>query len=145
MEGDGVALACLISGILFAVLGLASFSILWAVNWRPWRIYSEARLMLCALSMSVFVLFQLDFRPKMAEYFTRTSTGYAMCSFISSGMGDCFISSCGAYHVGMLANHNIRQRYCWSGSNNGRHCSIIGILFNYALVEDSMAKLKYAS
>ncbi|KAL1109349.1 hypothetical protein V6Z11_D03G171200 [Gossypium hirsutum] len=40
MEGDGVALACLISGILFAVLGLASFSILWAVNWRPWRIYS---------------------------------------------------------------------------------------------------------
>ncbi|MBA0851502.1 hypothetical protein Goshw_020885 [Gossypium schwendimanii] len=148
MEGDGVALACLISGILFAVLGLASFSILWAVNWRPWRIYSwlvyasKARLMLCALSMSVFVLFQLDFRPKMAEYFTRTSTGYAMCSFISSGMGDCFISSCGAYHVGMLANHNIRQRYCWSGSNNGRHCSIIGILFNYALVEDSMAKLK---
>ncbi|XP_017641437.1 calpain-type cysteine protease DEK1 [Gossypium arboreum] len=40
MEGDGVALACLISGILFAILGLASFSILWAVNWRPWRIYS---------------------------------------------------------------------------------------------------------
>ncbi|XP_022729421.1 calpain-type cysteine protease DEK1 isoform X1 [Durio zibethinus] len=40
MEGDGVALACLISGTLFGVLGLASFSILWAVNWRPWRIYS---------------------------------------------------------------------------------------------------------
>ncbi|XP_017983081.1 PREDICTED: calpain-type cysteine protease DEK1 [Theobroma cacao] len=40
MEGDGVALACVISGTLFAVLGSASFSILWAVNWRPWRIYS---------------------------------------------------------------------------------------------------------
>lgn len=32
-------LACVICGILFSVLGLASFFILWAVNWRPWRIY----------------------------------------------------------------------------------------------------------
>ncbi|OMP09116.1 hypothetical protein COLO4_05794 [Corchorus olitorius] len=40
MERDGVALACVISGTLFAVLGSASFAILWAVNWRPWRIYS---------------------------------------------------------------------------------------------------------
>ncbi|KAJ4822515.1 Calpain-type cysteine protease dek1 [Turnera subulata] len=42
MEGDehGIVLACAISGTLFAVLGSASFSILWAVNWRPWRIYS---------------------------------------------------------------------------------------------------------
>ncbi|XVF69785.1 hypothetical protein PTKIN_Ptkin11bG0109600 [Pterospermum kingtungense] len=40
MEGDGVALACVISGTLFAVLSSASFSILWVVNWRPWRIYS---------------------------------------------------------------------------------------------------------
>ncbi|KAJ6713506.1 CALPAIN-5 [Salix purpurea] len=42
MEGDqhGIVLSCTISGILFAVLGLASCSILWAVNWRPWRIYS---------------------------------------------------------------------------------------------------------
>nr|GEY59140.1 calpain-type cysteine protease DEK1 [Tanacetum cinerariifolium] len=30
----------IISGTLFSVLGSASFSILWAVNWRPWRIYS---------------------------------------------------------------------------------------------------------
>ncbi|GLT26977.1 hypothetical protein SLA2020_020110 [Shorea laevis] len=37
---EGVLLACLISGTLSAVLGSASFSILWAVNWRPWRIYS---------------------------------------------------------------------------------------------------------
>ncbi|XP_044505430.1 calpain-type cysteine protease DEK1-like isoform X1 [Mangifera indica] len=42
MEGDerGILLACAISGSLFAVLGSASFSILWAVNWRPWRLYS---------------------------------------------------------------------------------------------------------
>jgi len=32
-------LSCVICGILFSVLGLASFFILWAVNWRPWRIY----------------------------------------------------------------------------------------------------------
>ena len=89
--------------------------------------------------------FQLDFCQKMAEYLTRTSTGYAMFFFISIGMGGCCISSCGAYHVGMLANHNIRSRYCWSGCNNGWHCSFIGILFNHAVVEDSMAKLKYAS
>ncbi|KAK7369224.1 hypothetical protein VNO80_11259 [Phaseolus coccineus] len=45
-EGGGrgmdraLLLACVICGILFSVLGLASFFILWAVNWRPWRIYS---------------------------------------------------------------------------------------------------------
>ncbi|XP_038724877.1 calpain-type cysteine protease DEK1 isoform X2 [Tripterygium wilfordii] len=42
MEGDerGLVLACAISGALFAFFGSASFSILWAVNWRPWRLYS---------------------------------------------------------------------------------------------------------
>ncbi|XP_076948142.1 calpain-type cysteine protease DEK1-like isoform X2 [Bidens hawaiensis] len=42
MDGDDkkVMLACIISGTLFTVLGSASFAILWAVNWRPWRIYS---------------------------------------------------------------------------------------------------------
>ncbi|ESQ29931.1 hypothetical protein EUTSA_v10011175mg [Eutrema salsugineum] len=42
MEGDerGLLLACVISGTLFAVFGSGSFWILWAVNWRPWRLYS---------------------------------------------------------------------------------------------------------
>ncbi|KAI4344843.1 hypothetical protein L6164_012030 [Bauhinia variegata] len=42
MEGDErrLLLACVINGTLFSLLGLGSFSILWAVNWRPWRIYS---------------------------------------------------------------------------------------------------------
>ncbi|WCJ28805.1 calpain-type cysteine protease family [Euphorbia peplus] len=42
MEGEEhrLVLSCAISGSLFTVLGLASFRILWAVNWRPWRIYS---------------------------------------------------------------------------------------------------------
>ncbi|KAL6976809.1 Calpain-type cysteine protease dek1 [Sarracenia purpurea var. burkii] len=42
MEADDhhIILACVVSGTLFSLLGVASFSILWAVNWRPWRIYS---------------------------------------------------------------------------------------------------------
>ncbi|XP_043690975.1 calpain-type cysteine protease DEK1-like [Telopea speciosissima] len=42
MEGDGhqVLISCVVSGTLFSVLSSLSFSILWAVNWRPWRIYS---------------------------------------------------------------------------------------------------------
>lgn len=42
MEGAerDTMLACIISGTLFSVLGSGSFAILWAVNWRPWRIYS---------------------------------------------------------------------------------------------------------
>lgn len=39
--GDrGVLLASAICGTLFSLLSAASFSILWTVNWRPWRIYS---------------------------------------------------------------------------------------------------------
>ncbi|KAI3688303.1 hypothetical protein L1987_82014 [Smallanthus sonchifolius] len=42
MAGDNkdLILECTISGTLFSCLGSASFAILWAVNWRPWRIYS---------------------------------------------------------------------------------------------------------
>ncbi|KAI5665946.1 hypothetical protein M9H77_15799 [Catharanthus roseus] len=39
-KNDELMLACVLSGTLFTVLGSASFAILWAVNWRPWRIYS---------------------------------------------------------------------------------------------------------
>ncbi|KAL8170914.1 hypothetical protein V2J09_022718 [Rumex salicifolius] len=35
-----IVLACLTCATLFAVLGSSSFFILWAVNWRPWRLYS---------------------------------------------------------------------------------------------------------
>lgn len=42
MDGDDrhVLMACIVSGTLFSILGSASFSVLWAVNWRPWRLYS---------------------------------------------------------------------------------------------------------
>ncbi|KAL9329514.1 hypothetical protein ACSQ67_004517 [Phaseolus vulgaris] len=49
-------LACVICGILFSVLGLASFFILWAVNWRPWRIYSfKTELSCCTVSAFDFL------------------------------------------------------------------------------------------
>lgn len=38
-DAHNLMLACVTSGTLFAVMCSASFSILWAVNWRPWRIY----------------------------------------------------------------------------------------------------------
>ncbi|KAL9256146.1 Calpain-type cysteine protease DEK1-like protein [Drosera capensis] len=42
MEGEerGLLVACMVCGGVFAVSGSLSFSILWAVNWRPWRLYS---------------------------------------------------------------------------------------------------------
>ncbi|KAK2974456.1 hypothetical protein RJ640_013198 [Escallonia rubra] len=58
MEGDerDVMLACVISGTLFSVLGSASFAILWAVNWRPWRIYRASHLGLLYLGSLVVLL-----------------------------------------------------------------------------------------
>ncbi|CAA7410324.1 unnamed protein product [Spirodela intermedia] len=43
MEGDEhhqVVVTSAIFGTIFSGLGVLSFSVLWAVNWRPWRIYS---------------------------------------------------------------------------------------------------------
>lgn len=38
-EHHRLVLACSLCGALFSVLSPLSFSVLWAVNWRPWRIY----------------------------------------------------------------------------------------------------------
>lgn len=62
---------------------------------------------------------------------------------VSLCMDNCYLSSCGTYYMGMLVNCNIGPRYYWSGCNNGWYCSSVGFLFNYALVENTMAKLKY--
>ncbi|XP_010257664.1 PREDICTED: calpain-type cysteine protease DEK1 [Nelumbo nucifera] len=43
MEGDErrlVLMACVVCGTLFSILSSLSFSVLWSVNWRPWRLYS---------------------------------------------------------------------------------------------------------
>ncbi|KAK8943955.1 hypothetical protein KSP40_PGU018953 [Platanthera guangdongensis] len=39
-DGHRVVLVCTLCGGLFSIFYVLSFSILWAVNWRPWRIYS---------------------------------------------------------------------------------------------------------
>lgn len=60
MEGEGhhgVVLACSICGFLFAVLSPFSFWVLWAVNWRPWRLYRyAAEVLYLSLSGSTNIL-----------------------------------------------------------------------------------------
>lgn len=58
MEADDrrLMLACVISGILFSILGLGSFSILWLVNWRPWRIYRQRFKIWLSLSLTIIDL-----------------------------------------------------------------------------------------
>ncbi|RDX93135.1 Calpain-type cysteine protease DEK1, partial [Mucuna pruriens] len=56
-------LACVICGILFSVLGLASLFILWTVNWRPWRIYRYL-VEILYVSICLFGLGALDYVGK---------------------------------------------------------------------------------
>ena len=62
---------------------------------------------------------------------------------VSLGMDGRYFSNCGAYHMGELVNCYFGPRYNWSCCNNGWNCSFIGFLFDHALVENAMAKLKY--
>lgn len=80
----------------------------------------------------------------MAKCITRRTAGDNMSFSGSVSMDGCYFSSCGAYHVGKLVDCNTWSGYNWSGYNNGWHCSSAGLLFNHALVENTMAKLKYA-
>lgn len=89
------------------------------------------------------LVFQLDICKKMAEHLARTTAGYIMWTPISLCMDNCHFSSCRSHNLGMLADCDIGPRYNWSGSNNGWDCSAVGFLFNHALVENTMAKLKY--
>ncbi|KAG5029588.1 hypothetical protein JHK87_013102 [Glycine soja] len=77
----------------------------------------------------------------MAKYLARSSTPFALWFPESFCMGSCYFSNSGAYHLGLLVDCNIGSRPDWFGCNNGWHCSSIGILFNYAVVENSVAKL----
>lgn len=79
----------------------------------------------------------------MAGFLTRTSAGNIIQFPVTVFMDGCDFSSAGAYHMGLLVDINIGPRYNWFGCNHGGDCSSFGILFNYALVENTMAKLKY--
>jgi hypothetical protein len=56
-----------------------------------------------------------------------------------------YFSNCGADHMGLLVDCNIGSRHNWASCGDGWHCSSTGILFNYAMVENTMAKLKYVA
>lgn len=88
-------------------------------------------------------LFQLDLCQKMAGFPTRTSAGSILWSSFPLCMDNCYFTSRGAYCMGMLVNCDIRPRYYWSSCCNGWSCSTFGILCCNALVENTMAKLKY--
>ena len=87
--------------------------------------------------------FQLDFCQKMARYLTGASAWLIVWDAVSLCLDICYFSDCDAYYMGMLVDNDIGSRYNWFGCNNGWHCSFVGILFNHALVENTMAKLKY--
>lgn len=88
------------------------------------------------------LIVQLDFCSKMAGCLTRASAGNIMWFPVSICLDDCNFSRCGTHCLGMLVNLNTGSRYNWFGCDNGGHCSYFGILFNHALVANTMAKLK---
>lgn len=95
------------------------------------------------LNILLCSLVQLDLRSKMARIFTWTSAGNILWFPLPLCMDNCHFSSCSAYFVGMLVDHDTRTGYNWFSCNNGWHCSSFGILFCNALVENTVAKFKY--
>lgn len=81
----------------------------------------------------------------MAKFLARPSTSFALRTSESICMDYCYFTNSGAYNLGILVDCNIGSGPNWFGCNNGWHCSVIGFLFHYALVENAVAKLKYVS
>lgn len=102
---------------------------------------------LLEITFLIFLLlkfyFQLDFCSEVAKYLARSSTSFTLWFPESVCMDCCCFPNSGAYYLGFLVDYNIGSRPNWFGCNNGGHCSITGILFYYAVVENTMAKLKY--
>lgn len=91
------------------------------------------------------IIFQLDLCQKVAKYLARTSAGFALWFSLFICMDISYFSNHGADHMGVLADCNIGPRHNWACCGDGWHCSSTGILFNYAMVENTMAKLKYVA
>lgn len=81
----------------------------------------------------------------MADFPARISAGNIMWSSFPGFMGYCYFTSGGAYCLGMLVDYDTGERYNWFSRCNGWSCSTFGILLCNALVENTMAKLKYVS
>lgn len=60
-------------------------------------------------------------------------------------MGYCSLSNCSSYHLGDVVDFNLGSRYYRAGCHNGWCCTVAGILCYHALVENTMAKLKYVA
>jgi len=91
----------------------------------------------------ICVYLQLDLCSEMAKYLARASTPFALWFPEPFSVVCCCFSNYCAYHLGILVGCNIGSTSDWFGCNNGWNCSLIGILFNYAVVENPVAKLKY--
>ena len=56
-----------------------------------------------------------------------------------------YFTNRGADHMGLLVDCNIGSRHNRASCGDGWHRSSAGLLFNYAMVENPMAKLKYVA
>lgn len=60
------------------------------------------------------------------------------------GMDYRHFSSYSAHHMGILVDSYSGSRHNWISSNHGWDRSSFGILFYHVMVENTVAKLKYA-
>lgn len=100
-------------------------------------------ILVCLFDYISTFAFQLDICQEMARYLTGASAWLIVWVAVSLCLDICYFSNCDAYYMGKLVDNDIGSRYNWFGCNHGWHCSFVGVLFNHALVENSMAKLKY--
>lgn len=153
----GVVLACSICGCLFAVLSPLSFWVLWAVNWRPWRLYRYLgvfvsfsigiiNILLFLLLVDLFpfsFVSQLDICQEMANICARTSTKHTLQPFDSCCMACCHFPYNSSACVGEHPYRSSGKEHNWFSCYNDGCCFAFVILLYNALVENTMAKLKY--
>ena len=161
MEEDGhhsVVLVCSICGFLFTVLSPLSFWVLWAVNWRPWRLYRYTAEYLYFFSIGLinillFLLLvnpspfsfvtQLDICKEMASICARTSTKHPVQFVDSFCLARRHFPYSSAARVGKFPYCSSGKEHNWFSYNNGGYCFAFVILLYNALVENTMAKFKY--
>lgn len=128
---------------------LISFQPLWYdlfIWWFHSRLHATVY---CKFDFRPFIYFtffnpQLDICKRMARNYPRAPIKCSLRFAIYVCMGDCSFSNCSCNGMGKYTYCTFESEYNWIGCNNGRHSSFVGLLFYHALVEDTMAKLKYA-
>lgn len=79
----------------------------------------------------------------MAESTARSSARCAMWFPISCCLDCGGVPYCNLDWLGLLADCYIGSTYHWTCDYNGWNSAFTGVLLNHALVEDTVAKLKY--